>query len=1232
MFTRISRLKCFVLLLSALACVPFSGLSQGASQVATKAEAVQRALREGKLIITDFGRDGCTDCDQISSQMEYVLPAKPIRQMLMQCYVVWTNDVNFSQEWRSYIGGGYSLPYLILIDPFTPDKGIGTPLTGITPATTLFTVLAKQSERLPVAVTNLPTAPITDSAQAAFTFKGSARTNATLGASKGIPISAVMCRVANQGGPFLPATGTTKWTWSMQEKGVQLQAGTNYFESYVVYSDGVTVTNSWTNRVMLVYTGAVVGDNRPQITSQPLSLTNQVGTTAQFAVVATSATPMTYQWRHGGVNLSGQTLSSLALNNAQFTDAGDYDVVVSNSAGDRPSSAAHLTVYEKAKVTAQPANQEVVLNGQAVFTVTAGGNPTPNYQWRRGGVALAGETRNTLTISNVQIDQIGAYDVVVANAYSSDTSHVATLTLLTTLDNLAVAPTQQVVAPGGVAAFSAVVSGANLLFRWETNGVPLPDAPPFVGVTSNVLTIANVQLPEAVTYTVAVSSATQTNRASGTLLLDSTAPIVAVTNYADLQSVAESRVTLRGTVQDPLPASGIASVLVSISGQAAPVTAVVSGATWSCVIDLGSGTNTITVTALDRAGQTSHTNIRLLRSVDSEGPLLTLGSPTWVRSSAYTVAGTASDDASGGHGVAWVRVNNYNVPGANATNGGLVNWSRVLGLTAGTNHFVITASDTLGNWRTNTYDVMMDAVPPMQLTITSPKQNQQASNSFFIATGTVKDNLAVAGVYYQLNSGAWRPASGLANWEAVLDLVPGTNTFRVYASDFAGNRSATNSVKVTFVRTGVLGLIVTGAGTVSPNYSNAVLELGRNYATTAIPGSGQILSNWVGTVLGNTVLSSTSNKLTFTMQSNLVLHATFMPNPFLGLKGTYNGLFQPMGGDPTTTNAGSASLTLANNGSFSGRLGMGTAILPFTGVFDSSLTARVNVRLPASKTVLVLNLALNPVDTNGDTNVLSGMLVNPNHWEAELLAFRAATKATSYAGAYTWLLAGCGDWGQCFGLNTNLPNGDSPAAVTVNSTGLLQMRGSLADGTVLTQNTTISEAGYWPVYVSLYGGKGLLLGWMNVGAETPTSLCYWLMPPGIKNSYYSATGVAQHRNAWLAQYEVPAPRQNPINWTNATVVLTGGNIPFEKPLTNQVVLTNGAFVVQSGSISNLTLSVTANNGQFKGSFINPGSGKLTSFTGALEPKAEPNALFYLQSGGWWLGPNGEGGNVRIVPR
>lgn len=63
-----------------------------------------------------------------------------------------------------------------------------------------------------------------------------------------------------------------------------------------------------------------------------------------FAVLAGSATPFGYQWYKGGTPLAGATNATYDVSRATPADAGDYSVVVENSAGLVTTPAATLTV------------------------------------------------------------------------------------------------------------------------------------------------------------------------------------------------------------------------------------------------------------------------------------------------------------------------------------------------------------------------------------------------------------------------------------------------------------------------------------------------------------------------------------------------------------------------------------------------------------------------------------------------------------------------------------------------------------------------------------------------------------------------------------------------------------------------------------------------------------------------------------------------------------------------
>jgi len=79
----------------------------------------------------------------------------------------------------------------------------------------------------------------------------------------------------------------------------------------------------------------------PQITSHPQAVTVNKGGSATFTVTAEFGS--TYQWRKGGVDIIGNS-PTLTLTNVQPSDAGNYDVRITNSCGSVTSNPALLTV------------------------------------------------------------------------------------------------------------------------------------------------------------------------------------------------------------------------------------------------------------------------------------------------------------------------------------------------------------------------------------------------------------------------------------------------------------------------------------------------------------------------------------------------------------------------------------------------------------------------------------------------------------------------------------------------------------------------------------------------------------------------------------------------------------------------------------------------------------------------------------------------------------------------
>lgn len=197
----------------------------------------------------------------------------------------------------------------------------------------------------------------------------------------------------------------------------------------VVVSNGVGSATS--NNAELIVTGLP-----PSIATPPAALTTPAGSTAIFTVTATGTAPFSYLWHKNGVAITGNasaTTATLSLPNVQVADADSYYVRISNNVSQISSDPVSLTVTPASPTIAvQPASRSVGPNGTTSLSVVASGTAPLAYQWRKGDAALlnnSSASTSTLVLSNVQLQDEGAYEVVVSNTVGSVTSNPATVTI-----------------------------------------------------------------------------------------------------------------------------------------------------------------------------------------------------------------------------------------------------------------------------------------------------------------------------------------------------------------------------------------------------------------------------------------------------------------------------------------------------------------------------------------------------------------------------------------------------------------------------------------------------------------------------------------------------------------------------------------------------------------------------------------------------------------------------------
>ena len=242
-------------------------------------------------------------------------------------------------------------------------------------------------------------------------------------------------------------------------------------------------------------------DALPNIVTNPARTTVFAGTDVTLQVSAVGSPPLRYQWRFETAPLPDATNATLTLANVQFTNQGNYDVIVTNRHGGARSPAAPLTVLAPPYITAQPQSQWVGFGTNVTFEVEAFGSAPLGYQWSFHDSPLTDATNATLTVSNVLANHAGNYAVVVNNLFGSVTSAVAVLAVTSSPPVIIGHPGGNTVTKGAEIGFSLAAIGTSpLAYQW------LHDGDALAGATSKSLRLTNTPYAAAGGYSAVVTN------------------------------------------------------------------------------------------------------------------------------------------------------------------------------------------------------------------------------------------------------------------------------------------------------------------------------------------------------------------------------------------------------------------------------------------------------------------------------------------------------------------------------------------------------------------------------------------------------------------------------------------------------------------------------------------------------------------------------------------------------
>ncbi len=358
---------------------------------------------------------------------------------------------------------------------------------------------------------------------------------------------------------------------------------------------------------------------------------------------------------------------------------------------------------------------------------------------------------------------------------------------------------------------------------WSVSGISLFDGVNIITVTAQ--DAAGNTSPDTLTVT----------------KTEDTPPIIAFTSPTTGSSYETSQgsLSISGTASDDV---GISQVTwTNDRGGSGACTGTTN---WSASgIALYEGTNVITATAQDTAGNTASAILTVNSPID-ELPTVTINTPSSTGSyntqnDTLSIGGTASDD----EGIAQVTWTNDK--GGNGSCTGTTDWSASdIELYEGTNIITVTAEDSSGGTGSDTLTVTytpLETIPTVDITDPTSNDSYTTTQSTLNIGGNASDDVGVTEVRWANGQESSGVCTGTTNWSTSITLIQGINLITVTAYDAAGN-TGFDSLTVTYTPLETLPSVTITDPTTSSTYDATQSTL--NISGTASDGSGITEVKW----------------------------------------------------------------------------------------------------------------------------------------------------------------------------------------------------------------------------------------------------------------------------------------------------------------------------------------------------------------------------------------------------
>ena len=229
------------------------------------------------------------------------------------------------------------------------------------------------------------------------------------------------------------------------------------------------------------------------------------------------------------------------------------------------------------------------------------------------------------------------------------------------------------------------------------------------------------------------------------------------------------------------------------------------------------------------------------------------------------------------------------------------------------------------------------------------------------------------------------------------------------------------------------------------------------------------------------------------------------------------------------------------------------------------------------------------------------------------------------------------------------PRGNGIGTLALGSDGIVYWRGTLADGTRVSQSQPLTKDNSWPLFLNLYKSKGVLLGKITMDGSQSLSVLSgkfnWSKPVIAGDRYFPlgfrivapplpAPPLPDAPNFLGSFYDRPEAGASALpNFgdppDNGRLVLQEGSLLNDILRTVSYSATNRITITNPGT-ERLALVVDPKTGSVSGTFVHPVSGRRTDLSGVIFKKQDQKDIIVGRFQGTSVsGVNPQTGRLRI---